>query len=313
VWESRHTYPVVYPGAVPWKIRQPDFEALVEILDDGVLIMRNDGFIKYINPAAMRIYGIGSRREATEFFRKLATMPCYYGDGTRVPPALHRAAMTFRRGAFSKEIYGIDLPSDERRWLLTSGRLLNPDDPLSDLVLSISDITAQRRDLDRLIHQANHDPLTGLPNRAVVLRRITEALASSGPRRLRAVLFIDLDDLKTTNDTLGHDAGDELLRAAATRLRQSVGRGDVVARLGGDEFVILMHGDLTDRELNVWLRRLRGRLWEPANIVGVSMPIRASVGIVEVQDGEQRAAEEILHDADSAMYRAKRIGRGIAR
>jgi diguanylate cyclase (GGDEF)-like protein len=127
------------------------------------------------------------------------------------------------------------------------------------------------------------------------------------------VLFIDLDDLKSTNDTLGHEAGDELLNAAATRLRQAVGPVDVVGRLGGDEFVLLVFGDATRRELDRLVSRLRIRLAEPVHISSTTVPIRASVGIVEVGGDDARSAEEILRDADRAMYKAKRAGRGQGR
>lgn len=277
------------------------------------MLWRADGYLKYINPAGMRIYGLASHREAVDFFRESAASPCYYADGTRVPSELHPVALAFRTGSFSKQIYGVDLPNEQRRWLLTNGRLLHPEDPLSDILVSFSDITAEREDLDRLTHQANHDPLTGLPNRTVVLRTIAEALVSTDRSRLRAVLFIDLDDLKTTNDTLGHDAGDDLLNAAAARLRQSVGPADLVARHGGDEFVVLLYGDASHPELDAWVCRLRAQLREPASIAQTRVPIRASVGIVEVHRDEARSAEEILRDADRAMYKAKRAGRSQGR
>ena len=291
-----------------------DFEAIVHMLDEGVVIMRPDGRLKYINPAARQMYDLGSERAAADFVKQAATSPCYTADGERVPPDLHPAALAFRTGmSFTKEIYGMDLPSGERRWLLASGRPLNPGDPDSDVLVSFSDITAEREDLDRLVYQANHDPLTGLPNRAYVLRRIAEALASPDRGRLRAVLFIDLDDLKTTNDTMGHQAGDDLLNAAATRLRQAVGPADVVGRHGGDEFVLLIYGDVTRGDLDGLVSRLRVRLAQPVNIAETTVRILASVGIVEVHRDDRRRAEEILHDADNAMYKAKRAGRGLGR
>jgi diguanylate cyclase (GGDEF)-like protein len=229
-----------------------------------------------------------------------------------VPHELHPAALAFRRGTFTREVYGIGMPDGGRRWLLASGHLLDPgtsSDMLSasDMVLSFSDITADRENLDRLIHQANHDPLTGLPNRAVILCKIAEALVSKGHARLRAVLFIDLDGLKATNDTWGHEAGDELLKAAALRLRQSVGPADAVGRLGGDEFVLLIHG-YDDEEFDIvnWAARLRARLAEPVDFAQTTIPLRASVGIIDIDRDDRRSVAEILRDADHAMYEAKR-------
>jgi diguanylate cyclase (GGDEF)-like protein len=123
------------------------------------------------------------------------------------------------------------------------------------------------------------------------------------------VLFIDLDDLKTTNDTLGHEAGDELLRAAAARLRRAVGSGDVVGRHGGDEFVALVFGVASRDELDAVVDRLRLALADPVAIAGTTIPIRASMGLVEVDSDDPRTAEEILRDADRAMYMAKRARR----
>jgi diguanylate cyclase (GGDEF)-like protein len=293
-------------------VEEADFEAIVRSLDEGVIVFRADGYLKYINPAALQIYGLGSERHAAGFFEDAATSPCYYADGTRVP--LEFYPLAFRAGAaFSREIYGLEMPSGERRWLFLSVRPLNPVDPFSDVLVAFSDVTDERENFYRLIRRANHDPLTGLPNRAVVLRKIAKALESTDRRRLRAVLFIDLDDLKTTNDTMGHEAGDRLLNAAATRLRQSVGPADVVARHGGDEFVVLVCGHAKHHQLNAWICRLRARLAEPVTIAGTSVPLRASVGVVEVDRDDRRSAEEILRAADRAMYQAKRAGRGHSR
>jgi diguanylate cyclase (GGDEF)-like protein len=205
------------------------------------------------------------------------------------------------------------MPTGERKWMRTSARLLDADDPGSDVLVAFSDITSEREDIDRLVYQANHDPLTGLPNRAFVLRKISEALASEECGHLRGVLFIDLDDLKTTNDTLGHEAGDDLLNAAAARLRQAVGPADVVGRHGADEFVLLVYQDANRAELDDLVSRLRVRLAAPVDIADTSVPIRASVGIVEVDRDDSRSAEAILRDADRAMYKAKRPGRGQGR
>jgi diguanylate cyclase (GGDEF)-like protein len=205
-------------------------------------------------------------------------------------------------------LFGFDQLGDTRSWLMSSCRLLNPDMPgQSDMLMSFTDVTAERKTADKVMFYARHDALTGLPNRVSVLRRLRKALATPDQGgRLRAVLFIDIDDLKSTNDTLGHTAGDDLLRAVAQRLRRVVGDGDVAGRLGGDEFVVLVSRAVTNTELDDMVAQLRLELDAPATIGDTSLPIAASIGVVEVHPGDARTADEILRDADLAMYEAKR-------
>ena len=157
---------------------------------------------------------------------------------------------------------------------------------------------------------ASHDALTRLPNRASVLRKINRALTSPGQHgQLRAVLFIDIDDLKAVNDTLGHTAGDQLLCSAAESLRRVIADGDVAGRLGGDEFVVLVCRDVTREKLDDMVERLRTEFGTAATVGATTTPIRASIGVVEVDQPEHRTADEILRDADLAMYEAKRASR----
>jgi len=287
------------------------FETIVEALDDGVVVMGSDRYAKFVNPAAMQILDLGPEYLSADSATRMGWLPLFDADGVEVPDQLRPIERAFRTGAsFTRQIYAVGLPNGDRRWLLVSGRLVTFDDSESpDMLISFSDITEQHEAVNQLMHQANHDPLTGLPHRGYVLRRIAEALATTGPARLRAVLYIDIDDLKSINDTLGHDAGDALLTAAAARLKRAVRDGVVVGRHGGVEFVALIFGAATRHELETLVDRLLDTLAEPVDLADTSVPIRASVGMVEVAEGEERAANEILRDADRAMYEAKRAGR----
>jgi len=171
----------------------------------------------------------------------------------------------------------------ERVWLMSSCRLLNPDMPgQSDMLMSFTDVTAERAAADKVMFYASHDALTKLPNRASVLRKINRALAAREEHgKLRAALFIDIDDLKATNDTLGHTAGDDVLRSAAQCLERVMSDGDVAGRLGGDELVVLVCRAVSRRELNEIVERLRTELRRPTAIGPTSTPIHASVGFVE--------------------------------
>lgn len=161
---------------------------------------------------------------------------------------------------------------------------------------------------DRLQHQAYHDPLTGLPNRTLLMNRLTEVMSHARQTNgtVTAVL-VDLDGFKKVNDTLGHQGGDELLQRVAERLRGCVLRQDMVARLGGDEFAIVLPGGTAEHGSAV-ARRVLDALHRPIGAAGQETRTGASVGVAEL-DGHH-TADELLVDADMAMYAAKRAGRG---
>jgi diguanylate cyclase (GGDEF)-like protein len=161
---------------------------------------------------------------------------------------------------------------------------------------------------EELRHQAYHDPLTGLGNRSLFAEQVNARILRPGPGLLPVVLFIDLDDFKIVNDSLGHVAGDRLLVAVADRVRSCVRSGDVAARLGGDEFAILLD-DVPDlsRTLSV-CQRLLEALKVPVPIEGQELSISASIGIAAARD-EQDRADDLLRNADVAMYTAKAQGK----
>jgi diguanylate cyclase (GGDEF)-like protein len=159
-----------------------------------------------------------------------------------------------------------------------------------------------------LRHQASHDPLTGLANRVMLGTRLQLALSAVGSvAGRRALMIVDLDDFKGVNDEFGHAAGDELLVVAARRLRNCVRGSDLVARVGGDEFAILLE-DLPDGPDEI-AERIVEAMAMPFTVSGRTALVSASVGVV-VFDSVRRTAEQLLHDADTAMYTAKRAGKG---
>jgi diguanylate cyclase (GGDEF)-like protein len=162
---------------------------------------------------------------------------------------------------------------------------------------------------DQLLHQALHDPLTGLPNRALIMDRVETMLERAhDDGRPCAVMFIDLDDFKDINDTVGHGAGDQLLQIVAKRLAGALRPGDTVGRLGGDEFVVLLEGDGLAEGAEVVAERLLRTLGDPYHLDGVHpLHVRASIGIAL---GARSSASDILRDADVALYGAKAAGRG---
>ena len=167
-----------------------------------------------------------------------------------------------------------------------------------------------RRSVERLQHGALHDALTGLPNRTLFIDRLEQSLRRArrrGPGSGAAVLFLDLDRFKVVNDSLGHQVGDELLRAVALRLDAALRPGDTVARMGGDEFTVLLE-DVTDaREATVVAERVLATLADPFDVAGRELFVSSSIGIA--LGGPDVDPEELIRDADVAMYRAKAQGR----
>ncbi|MGH8981490.1 MAG: EAL domain-containing protein [Acidimicrobiales bacterium] len=172
------------------------------------------------------------------------------------------------------------------------------------------DMTAQVEAERALEHQALHDPLTGLANRALLLDRLEQALHASARRETRpAVLFLDLDHFKAVNDASGHSAGDQLLVAVADRIQAVVRASDTVARLGGDEFVVLCDDRAEPLEDSLAVAKRVVACLEPEFVVGGREAfVSASIGVAPAGTGDN--AEGLLSRADQAMYRAKKLGRG---
>ncbi len=174
----------------------------------------------------------------------------------------------------------------------------------------VDQISEREKVEERLKHQALHDALTGLPNRGYLLDRLGLALMRYQLNREHSftVLFLDLDRFKVINDSVGHLVGDEMLKQAATRIRAAVGSGDTVARLGGDEFAILMEDLGSVDDAAKLARRVIDTLSEPMRVANKELFTSASIGIAAAHPRYLRA-EELLRDADVAMYRAKAAGR----
>jgi diguanylate cyclase (GGDEF)-like protein len=166
--------------------------------------------------------------------------------------------------------------------------------------------------LETVRHQATHDALTGLPNRVLFLDRLEMALAAVGPGTHVGLLFCDLDRFKEVNDTLGHAAGDELLRQVAARLRAAVRPGDTVGRLSGDEFAIILPELVGPTDAQTLAGRVGECFSVPFRLEGTGVEVGTSVGVAVHDDNSYGTAEQLLREADAAMYRDKQRGRGSA-
>ncbi|MBT2403049.1 EAL domain-containing protein [Streptomyces sp. ISL-87] len=286
--------------------KENHFRSLVQGSSDVIMIAAPTGTLRYVSPAAAGVYG----REAEELVgSELATL-IHPDDLGRVVHEVRR----FLAAPPAEE----PTTRIECRFKSGSGEWLNVESTVNrhqgGLILNSRDVTERVRLQAQLQHSAEHDPLTDLPNRALFTRRVRRAL--TGRRagdHSTAVLFIDLDGFKAVNDTIGHQAGDELLVEAARRLQDSVRAGDTAARLGGDEFAALIVGDgsrdRSAREYQVHeiADRLRTTLSQPYRIAGSEVRVAASIGVAFADPGI--TPSDLMRNADLAMYRAKAGGK----
>jgi diguanylate cyclase (GGDEF)-like protein/PAS domain S-box-containing protein len=196
-------------------------------------------------------------------------------------------------------------------WVLTRGLAVRDEFNIARRIAgSVTDITVLKRLQEQLVYDAYHDALTGIPNRALFLDRLEQAIErrKRDQKEVMAVIFLDLDQFKGINDTLGHQVGDQLLIEIASRMSKLVRASDTVARLGGDEFVVLLEsaGSLS-YACNV-AERIKDVIKAPVQIEHQDVSITASLGIVMITDDHQKASH-VLRDVDLAMYRAKSLGK----
>ena len=193
--------------------------------------------------------------------------------------------------------------------VVTTNLLANP--AVSGIVINARDITERVEVAAQLEEKAFHDELTGLPNRSLLLERLADALhRASRHDRMVGVLFLDLDRFKVVNDSLGHSVGDDLLSETARRLEHTIRPDDTVARLGGDEFVVVIGNMVRTTDALVAAERVRAAVAQPVTLGNESTVVTTSVGIA-IAFGDE-APDELLQDADTAMYRAKEGGRDRA-
>ncbi|MFE9729070.1 EAL domain-containing protein [Streptomyces sp. NPDC005863] len=287
--------------------KENHFRSLVQGSSDVIMIAAPNGILRYVSPAAAGVYG----READDLVgSELATL--------MHPEDLGRVVHEIRR-FLAADPAEESTTRIECRFKSGDGAWLNVESTVNrhhgGLIFNSRDVTERVRLQAQLQHNAEHDPLTDLPNRALFTRRVGQALAGRRVTdRGTAVLFIDLDGFKAVNDTIGHQAGDELLIQAARRLQEAVRSGDTASRLGGDEFAALIVGDGTrdqaarERHIYELADRLRITLSQPYAIDGNDVRVAASIGVAFAEPGI--GAGELLRNADLAMYRAKAAGKG---
>lgn len=225
------------------------------------------------------------------------------------PAEAEHPALTAHRTALRGEAVEFDVPGDGRTFEVHVEPLRDTAGAIEGTVGIAFDVTERRRAGTRLVHAVLHDPLTGLPNRTLFLERLRQALGRArqrGPSRV-AILLLDLDGFRAVNHQLGHDAGDRLLADVARRIEERLRAADTLARFDGDTFAVLLQDVEQEADALRVARRVRENLGRPFVVAGFPRPATASVGIAVSEDARARV-EDILHDAEAALRRAREAG-----
>lgn len=279
------------------------FRALVEHSSDVVSLIRPAGDVVYQSESSLRVFGYKSTDLLGRPFAELLDQQSRIKFSAAVRDAAKSAA---RNGPVE-----LRLIHGDGAWRQVETTVTNLlDDPaVQALVLNTRDVSERRELEDQLVHQAFHDSLTSLANRALFHNRVRHAMQRRTQTESVGVLFLDLDGFKEVNDSLGHSSGDALLIEVATRLNTCVRPGDTIARLGGDEFAILVEGAKAASEFVAVAERIRTALQAAIVVNGSSLFIQASIGIATADPGTNDA-DQLIRNADLAMYRAKELRDG---
>jgi diguanylate cyclase (GGDEF)-like protein/PAS domain S-box-containing protein len=284
--------------------RASQFRSLVHNASDLITVVDATGIIKYQSPSSERLVGIGPDRLVGSHLRDLV-LP----DDREYFDALLLNGQA-RSGAVVTGEFRVLHADGSSRHVDTIVSNLMADTTVGGLVFNTRDMTERRMLEEQLEHRAFFDSLTGLPNRAVFRDRLDHAIARSArDDDVLAVLLLDLDRFKFVNDSLGHDAGDELLVAVGSRIQDCSRSSDTVARLGGDEFAILIEDAASEEVAMALGDRLLEALTSPFEVRGREVFIGASIGVA-LHTGESGQPNELIRNADTAMYAAKGAGKG---
>ncbi len=278
-------------------------EKVFETTFEGIMITDAHSVIESINPAFTKITGY-------KLHEVLGKKPSVLSSGRHGPEYYRDMHLELaEKGCWQGEIWNRRKNGEIYPEWLSIGTVKNQDGQVSNYVAIFSDITERKASDDHARHLAHHDALTNLPNRMLLMERLSHALAHAHRNdQMVAVMFLDLDRFKNINDTLGHTIGDQLLKSVAERLSKCMREDDTVARLGGDEFVIILEEVSSIRDVAGVAQKLVNVLEQPVVLEQREMFVTTSIGI-SVYPDDGSSADVLIKHADTAMYRAKEQGR----
>ena len=281
------------------------FRSLIENATDITIIIDGEGIFRYISPSVKRILGYTPHQA----IGRSALEIVHPDDCATIVQTLNKVIENPKRSQSPVE-YRVRHRNGCWCYVEAVATNLLYDPAVKGIVINCHDITQRKLAEEKLLHDAFHDALTGLPNRSLFTDRLEHALRRAKRRKdyLFAVLFLDLDRFKVVNDSLGHAIGDQLLVAIARRLEACLRAEDTVARIGGDEFVVLLEDIDSINEATSIVNRLQKKITSPIVLDGHEVFITASIGIA-LSSGGYLEPTNLLRDADTAMYRAKELGR----
>ncbi|HWI74580.1 MAG TPA: EAL domain-containing protein [Baekduia sp.] len=281
------------------------FASLVQHSSDLITVLAPDATIAYQSPAIERVLGwtpedvVGRRIDELMEQGEGGRLLRLIADGVDAPVASQTLETTLAHKDGSTRQFEV---------LFTN---LTQDPAVGGIVLNSRDVSERKAFERQLAHQAFHDPVTELPNRALFVERVRHAIARSRrEHRGIGIIFIDLDDFKIINDSLGHAAGDEVLKQVAQRLALSIRASDTAARFGGDEFAVLLEDIEGVQEAADAAERIMESIATPLTAAHKELALRCSLGIAIAAEDGSADADELIRDADAAMYIAKRDGKG---
>jgi diguanylate cyclase (GGDEF)-like protein/PAS domain S-box-containing protein len=282
------------------------FASLVQHASDLITVLDADGTVIYQSPSVERVLGYAPEDLVGQRFDMLLD-PSHEG---RLPHLLTEDATAAQAVTQVFDCVLQHRNGEKRRFEMLYTNLL-ADENVQGIVLNGRDVSERKAFEDQLAHQAFHDPVTNLANRALFEERVRHAVTRARRERIGlAVVFMDLDDFKTVNDSLGHAAGDAVLLEVAKRLDASIRSNDTAARFGGDEFAVLLEDVDTAQDAADAAERILASLASPVGLEGKQIFVGSSLGLAVVDGDSAADADELIRNADAAMYIAKREGKG---